>query len=717
VKILAKDEAVALSLGPEVFTEILRPSFRPEELGDQVWTETSVPADLLLVAWDDAEHRVLGCAVGDLFPRSETLLLSYLAVRPGLRSGGIGSALMQAVQDEWCTAHPFAVAELDDPRRHEADEEHGDPEARLRFYNRFGMKAIAAPYFQPRLATSLPRAYHMILGKLASPGEDDEQTADGKRLHEFLVEYFTDCEGEAALDDPEVQWLLAFYEKDDLDLVPVTEVDCVPDPPSEPALQFTQFGVSLHFVAPTPNNGQPAAHPEKNPFASFEEDLLSYRFVPHRYEGEIAFRFENHLVALPSVDGKPIDQVDLVMPSAFRYWSEGARQWFVFPGREGTERRRSVAVKASRSDFKESRLSVFHLTFGHLADDGSGGPESWLDEYDTVALSKSWQGGEYPEPEGGICMVEVPGRRESVSIAAFAREVFRPDAKVDAEWHVRCGTIELLTDYARQDIDLSSIWDRAGDEAKDDALSEQVVALGGIIQGLLDFRAIDTAELGDVFDQVRREDHDATELLGIHKGTILYAIESDRSFESAAPTIGISPYVLLPQAVLLHNEGVLDHAKDLLRQAAKEEAAKKKPPRDVDHIRKATAWCVPNVFHYPQERELYDKGVEARLLTERVKEVEEETNLAEDRWKTFSETRRVEADRTRNILLAVIGSIATAHYFSETWERVLIVALYTAGLLFLDHRSYGWTWPTRMRQRLSSARHRNTGKPAQPPMP
>jgi GNAT superfamily N-acetyltransferase len=229
MRILDKAESIELGLANRLYPELLAPSFSPEQLGEP-WQDGHLPADLLLVAWDESSGDALGCAVGETYPTSETLLLGYLAVKRGSRSHGIGSALMHAVQDRWCTEDTFALAEIDDPRHHQADAGYGDPWARVRFYERFNLKALATPYFQPSLGRGYPRAYHVMLCRL-SPSEEalSDRSVSGDRVQSFLREYFTSCEGESSLEDPEVRWLLDHFNHD-VDLVPLADLERIPDP-------------------------------------------------------------------------------------------------------------------------------------------------------------------------------------------------------------------------------------------------------------------------------------------------------------------------------------------------------------------------------------------------------------------------------------------------------------------------------------------------------
>ena len=225
IQLFDQDSPQAADLLRKLHDEVLFPSFPANEY---IPPTTIDPKDgLAIIAYSDGQ--VVGGALGDLYPASQALLLGYLAARPGLRGSGVGSALLGALKERWLDEHPLAFLELDDPRHHVTDPNLGDPAARLRFYGRFGIRLLTIPYFQPRLRAGLPRGYHMILGVIPPDGGTAPQTLPGHQVTAFLREYFADCEGSAAQDDPEVRWLLEAADEPQITLVGTEEFGRVPD--------------------------------------------------------------------------------------------------------------------------------------------------------------------------------------------------------------------------------------------------------------------------------------------------------------------------------------------------------------------------------------------------------------------------------------------------------------------------------------------------------
>jgi GNAT superfamily N-acetyltransferase len=196
----------------EFYCSVLAPHFRAEELvtSEDFSVGLKQAGTRALVA-TTADGAIAGGAVGDVFSRSGVLLLSYLAVPAEGRGTGTGGLLMQAVTDIWGSqVRPsLFVMEVEDPRYYGTDHGTGDPQARVRFYERLGARTVPVPYFQPALGPAGRRVPHLLLmvfgGTEAPPGT---QRVDGQTIELFLTEYLEDFEGPVHPDDTDAQRLL-----------------------------------------------------------------------------------------------------------------------------------------------------------------------------------------------------------------------------------------------------------------------------------------------------------------------------------------------------------------------------------------------------------------------------------------------------------------------------------------------------------------------------
>ena len=189
-----------------VYTEVLTPSFPPEERGGlEELRASAIGGNTSVLAAVDEDEQPTAVAVGDWSPEIGVVLLSYLAVRSGRRATGVGGDLLTAAMADWRERWRPAIvlAEIEHPLAHSASEAYGDPEKRVRFYARRGMRALDAPYFQPGLRPGSPRMYGFMLCTLEVTAEGtgaEPDTVDGARLTRFMTEYLQGCEGAVGTD-------------------------------------------------------------------------------------------------------------------------------------------------------------------------------------------------------------------------------------------------------------------------------------------------------------------------------------------------------------------------------------------------------------------------------------------------------------------------------------------------------------------------------------
>jgi GNAT superfamily N-acetyltransferase len=190
-----------------IYAEILQPCFPPAEMSpvQSVHHLAEAGGGLFWAAFDE-QDTVLGCAIAEWDAGPRVVLLSWIAIRPGLRGGGIGGALLDAAQAEWVARYSpcLVLAEVEDPACHQGGEAYGDPVARLAFYQRRGARILDIPYFQASLAPDLPRVPGLLLMVLHADEQfagSEPGTVDGAVLREYLELYQSQCEGQVATDE------------------------------------------------------------------------------------------------------------------------------------------------------------------------------------------------------------------------------------------------------------------------------------------------------------------------------------------------------------------------------------------------------------------------------------------------------------------------------------------------------------------------------------
>jgi GNAT superfamily N-acetyltransferase len=192
----------------DFYQQVLVPSFPADELVslDEV-QQIATGEDGSIWLAEDTDGTIVAGAIAEWDGSVRVLLLGYLAVRPGIRGGGIGGPLYLTALDAWRQRFKpcLILAEVEDPEAHSGSEDHGDPAARLRFYVNRGSRILDIPYFQPALERGAERVTGLLLIALhidpEFAGSGGADTIDATVVRKYLENYQTQYEGKVAMDD------------------------------------------------------------------------------------------------------------------------------------------------------------------------------------------------------------------------------------------------------------------------------------------------------------------------------------------------------------------------------------------------------------------------------------------------------------------------------------------------------------------------------------
>jgi hypothetical protein len=497
------------------------------------------------------------------------------------------------------------------------------------------------------------------------------------------------------------------------------------DRSEHPVLQFNDYALAFHFAAEWKNDHFPEWKGDdeeqagggtvREAMGSYERDLLLYA---HRDEPP----FRTRVVSVPP----EVRTLSVRFPANVVYESELWRTRL--KGAGDTRRTRTFAVDASATIFERSRIAILNLVLGPL------GEESQLNEYDLIKLIKLWEGGEGRPIPGWerkfrfdvdghrATLGEVlrrsfpdwrplpPGRNKSAQASRRRVRRVRAEAAQQALGQpYRVGTVELEVpeaDWREQlfrDIAALKVGGDAPEKRANGERWDRVVAVGGILQGLLDFRAISPDELADVFAEVEVDPANES-ICGFHKGTLLSLSaeaepepEEDPEEDNERPSpIGVDPYLAIPNVVLLHNEQRLKAARQLelrLSLGQLQRSSSRKARVDInqtadglDVMTGLLTQHLPNIFHYAAEQRLYEDGSRSRGFEDL------ETLIRRRREELTSTLQRRERRRDRwtavlAIVSAVVVGIIAAVQNLVVQEAIEAlrwwVALLAAGILYL----------------------------------
>jgi GNAT superfamily N-acetyltransferase len=652
---------------------------------------------------DGQSRQIAGFLGSEYYPESRVGLVTYIAASPEWRGRGIGRALLdagfRALENDASAAGGqlrAVFAEIHEPTRIESNRDSIPPRDRVAIMARYGAKRVPIPYVQPALGGSGERAYGLMLVAFPLRGRSFPRgQLSAETVSRFLRELYSTAEGEVREDDRDFSRMLNAL-TEDVELEELVQEE-------NPALRLTNYGIAFHFAAWQPS---PVEITDGCPeIDSFERDMLAY-----------AYRGSRRPFA-SQVDLKPeLRRLRVRFPAHVSFVSEGRPVTLLRAGANGDEGTRSVELRIARTDFR-SGVSILHLVLN-----ASGNPDSMLNEYYVIKLAKFWEGGEgVHEPVRGLTDAALftvqPEGGDETTLLAIADEAFGEGAHPT---ELRAGTVQVLiddSDTARLCEAVGELKRAEGAASLDPATRREVTAVGGILQGLLDFEEIDLDELADVFKDIEPE---KVRMDSIKKGTLFSLTNRDRAME-AAEAVGVSPYLLVPHAILLHNEALLKRAVQIanalpdpgraedrswttrlrFRLASFVERAVSRSARlqdlwerlrrrwrhrlarierDRREVARLLNDLVPNVFNYKAEQDVYERGWKSRSLDNLKAEVENRlTELDTDIDKRHSRLRDVAA-QTIALLLLGFSAVQTA----ERINPAIVYPIYVViGLIYL----------------------------------
>ncbi len=575
----------------QVYTDIYQPAFpiRDEQEDPTIWTPRlrdphANPHLCFLVLGqhlrDRERRKPQGMLLAEYYAASQCVLISYVAVDETQRGKGLARKLFDALQQRlhlWQQSGSRPVvavlAEIHDPALTPATRDVLPPLARLEVMARLGGKRIPVDYLQPPLSQTQLAAGGLWL--IAFPDRVMPARAPTvAQIRQFLLEFYRELGSPDPEQDP-------VYTDTFASLNTLSEGTIALEPMVVVAstLRLHQAAVALQYAVT--GSIEPDAKcclphvPYCTHYHSYEKDLLS-----HAFRNPPPVRSS----CVPNIqrpDGDPACSEDyfleakLHLPMRLRFITEG----------ETLERYRRgelvlpVKLSFSRSDFLQSDRTIFNLVV-HIDTRASG---EIFGEYELLCLSKQWSAAD--DSEVWLHTQEIEDVRFEMMDSnppRFMRlnQLASHYLKLKPEAAPVGGCVQIVfcekdacPDICALDTEQEPILSQElinalntlqqENTAPPDRLHPALNAVGCLLQNILDLENVDLNELEDMLDGVNTSRSAVT---AIHRNTLFALTVNDRLFDDLACTIGMSPYLLLPQAALLHNEGILLDASALLRQ-------------------------------------------------------------------------------------------------------------------------------------------------------
>lgn len=579
----------------------------------------------------DQEPRVIGGLVFKHYRKSGCGLWLYLAVKPSHPEKDIAARLIKHITD---SLEILLFAEARDPDKYSDADQRKKTVEQIGIFAKLGARKIDIPWLELRHA----REEYCHL--LCFPANQELESIDRDRVASFLLEFHeTSSIEEPNLHADTIPAMQDLPRQIKLEKLPAKE---------EPALPLKAASVCLHFVE------RKAELSESEPdriFGSMELDLLNYQF---QVNPPLTSR---HKLGEGNV-------VEIIFPSSFQYHSEGRFESLICDRMQKT-----VNCMLNMTEFKHSKIRIWHLTL-------SAHEDNPLNEFEIIKLISLYDGrsedtGPYVDPSRISGSVKKTLANEikfkfnhegDLSIYRLMSKLVAAHKDSSSQYksptlELKSGTIQLLLKDEKTKILLwnairarsektqqrteneqnainerSAVKEKNPHEATRAVMAENgssakaLQALSGITIGIFDFAETDFEEIVDTFEP---SFEDGSVFIKFNRCTLLSIAQDDRAFEACRKTVGISPYLIIPHAVLIHNEELVQMAEEEIRSIEEKNPS---IPRVLKLGSLETTYNaangylhsrhLPMIFNYPTETILFKQGKRKRGSTQKYKIVQ-----------------------------------------------------------------------------------------------
>lgn len=614
----------------------------------------SYPQTFAVLAWH--QGALAGGEIFDWYPDCGAAELIYIALRPGCRGARLGDELLRegvrqlsrslAERGETMrrlffeTENPF-LSETDDGM---------DKVSRVRFFARNSACRVPIRYYQPPLAPGAPWAENLYLCMLPEFSEGGAELPAGE-LKEFLRCFFRGLG--ASTDHPRFLEMLRSIDY-------VTESDGSVECHAlaeQPQFGMSRFSLVYHFLldrchAPADTAGEDPL------FNSYECDLMNY--------------------SLQQPERRPVRtrhvrlyrRIILHLPRFYRYTSEGQDFYRIS---EHTDL--PVTVSVNCTDNQTRNIGIAHLVI--TPDENSC---LVFNELDCIKLISAF--GSIQEK------FSVPNRSElGVEDAESGEKWNTIEAFVSSNFNgIPCRVLR----NGITELDIAGIRDGNGrqlfasfEEFRKSALNDREPdespwnkAFCGLLLGIFDFMRMNSAEISDTIKPiaVRRDS-----FIVICRGHLM-KVKFDETSEDQTANILVSPYLLIPSAVLSINELVLDRNEKVSgRPLADRNSYYRRSMLLSERIRDVMTSLnteyLQDIFHYRGEQEIMEEGTLQRGLSRRYEQLENRLDKERMLMEEYKTKDQLGADYFTNAMLAILALLqVTAPFFDRTFWLVISLA-------------------------------------------
>ena len=616
--------------------------------------------------------EICGGEIFDWYPDCSSAELIYIALKPGSRGAGLGDELLnrgaRLLADSLSRRGEDVgrlYFETENPFIPSGDESM-DKVSRIRFFARNSACRVPIKYYQPPLSPDSPWAENLYLCLLPQFSRGGADLPAGE-LKEFLHCFYRGLG--ASVEEPKFQEMMRNIDY-------ATESDGTIDCHSfaeEPQFQISRFSLVYHFRL----DGKAPRNADEDPlFNSYECDLMNYSLQApeHRPVRTRHVRLYRRLT--------------LRMPRFYKYTSEGQDFY-----RVSRHRGLPVTVSVNCSDNLTGNISLAHLVITPDPDSATV-----FNELDCIRLITAFGSiqEKFQVPDRSELAVEdqESGRRWN-TIEEFVSSNFDGRAcrvlrngitELDIAGVLKPDGTRLFSSF--EQFRRSALNDKEPDE------SPWNMAFCGLILGIFDFMRMNSAEISDTIKPivVRRDS-----FIVLCRGHLM-KVKFDESTEDQTANILVSPYLLIPSAVLSINELVLDRNEEIVGRPISDRTYYRRSMLLSGRIREVMSSLnteyLQDIFHYRSEQEIMVEGTQQRGLGRRYEQLEHRLDKERMLLEEYKTKDQLGADYFTNAMLAILALLqVTAPFFDRSfWLVVSLASVVAIG-------AYSWR-QLRRRRRL-----------------
>jgi hypothetical protein len=598
----------------------------------------------------DDKPEVTGGLIADWYSNSQAIHLIYLINDEKFRGKGIAKKLINEgvesikiwIKKEKGIDIKNLFFESNNPLKTKQENDSFDPVKRLEIFSHLGAKLINIPYVQPALDKKKKEVDNLFLLSFPQFNAKGEKIP-ATEIADFLKDLYISL-GETG-NNPALKNMIRYLDRikdknGDIQMESLMESS---------SYQFFKSSVTFHYIEI--NNDQKLKNQDAksttkcNHFSSFETDLFYYQS-----QKEPPFRtvFEDFT-----------QDAVVILPSIYNYVSEGHSHIKITePKRQALK----INLSISHSIVEKSGNKIVHITIAPA----SG---NFFTELDLIKLSTLFGSKQEESSANGQISFKINDSGKEISIIEFLKTRYDNAQKTEFE-NLNTGIVQIdLNEFvSNEKIDFERFFDvfmKSEKHKLTNEIRDFSKAICGVILGIFDFRRMENDE---IFDTILPIVSNSLSFIVMCRGAVLKISIDDDFMDSISQHIIVSPYILIANAVLTHNEYILFDLKQQIDKLLDQKSNSKL--HDLERCQ-MNARNVLNyqylhdIFQYPSEKQIIEYGNSQRGITNLysiiLKRVEELSELIE----IIKAKKSNLSDALINALLGFIAVMQLKGFFDE----------------------------------------------------